>query len=72
MSRTTRPVTVPYLDQAQRSRVEPGMEGQSAPVLHHHGPRVPPPAAAEQIQGGQGRDVGHAACTSAEAMTEAV
>lgn len=50
--------------------VEPSVEGQSPSVLHHHGLRVPPPPAAEQIQGGQGLDGGHAATTSAEAVTE--
>lgn len=64
--------TVQYLDQTKRPRVETSMEGQSASVLLHHGPGVPPPAAAEQVQGGQGLDVGHTACTRTEAVTETV
>ncbi len=64
--------TVRYLDQTQRPRVETSMEGQPPPVLQHHGPGVPPPTAAEQVQGGQGRDVGHTTCASTKAMTETV
>lgn len=61
-----------YLDLTQQLRVETSVEGQSPFVLLHHSPGVPPPAAAEQVQGGQSRDVGHAASTGAEAMTETV
>lgn len=63
-------VAVWYLDQTQRERVEAGVESQSAAVLLHHGLGVPPPAAAEQVEGGEGRDERHAAGPSAEAVTE--
>lgn len=62
--------TARYLNQTELLMVEPSVEGQSPSVLHHHGLGVPPPPAAEQIQGGQGLDGGHAAATSTEAMTE--
>jgi len=59
-----------YLDQVEGLRVEPGMQGQSAAVLLDHGSGVPPPAAAEQVQRGQGLDVGDAAGPGTEPMTE--
>lgn len=52
--------------------MEASVEGQAPPVLLHHGPGVPPLPAAEQVEGGECWDVGHAPFAGAEAMTEDV